>query len=647
MGAVSSIVVLVGMMGGFGVSLGVPPLPETPTLAKIAPEQCLFYLASAGTATPDSKSANQTEQLLAEPDVQKLSAALETMMQAQMSKSTGSKGPLPGMSNADMAEFIKLVVAKPMAVYISGVEMGPGGPSPRGGLAIKFDEDVEQVKAKLTELTKLLPPPMVGTTKINGEDWQTIQPAPGVTIVWGFQKKYFLAAVGAGEMEALIARPRGEMPTWLVKLHKDVPIERVSMVGYLNVKTIREQFGPMGGPKAAVAFDAVGLNNVNSLVSAAGLDETGYVAKTLVSLEGEPQGLLKFSTIGPLSAADLAPIPADAGVAVAIKINPLAVFDAWMEMMGKVDPTEKANILTNLGQTEGQFGLKIREDVLKPLGDSLCVYGSSNGEGLPEAGIVLGVKDSQTAAKTYAKVMQVAEGALQMLADSVSQMTAANKPSVPKLAKDSSSGKDIYTLQVAQPGVPPISWCLTEKELVVSTNIQAYLSRPKEFKSLAASAEIAKTLSGDAGPVTLFYCDVKGLFEKLYMMVPRLPMILQQQGITLTLPALPPAESIARHLTPLISTVRRTPVGIEIAERTPLPGLGVSQSTPVLVALLLPAVQAAREAARRAQSINNLKQIGLAMHRPRKCQEELPAGLHGRQGRQAAVELAGVDLAVH
>ena len=137
--------------------------------------------------------------------------------------------------------------------------------------------------------------------------------------------------------------------------------------------------------------------------------------------------------------------------------------------------------------------------------------------------------------------------------------------------------------------------------------------------------------------------SVQTLMTLAPLAIPALQQGLREGGLRVNLPVsaadLPPAELVARPLFPNVTVATADENGFRWTSRQSLPsfplGGGGVTSVPtaaVLVALLLPAVQSAREAARRTQSRNNMHNMVIALHNYAETHGQLPAGKHPNEG---------------
>ena len=309
--------------GGVGLPLGVPPLPEDVLLGKIAPEECLVYFSSAGMARADTKSSNHTERLFAEPEVRHLAAEVERLIRKGLRESTKGQKPEERELAENIPGLVKVFLTRPFAVYIKDVKaVQEGPPRVRAGLVVSLGEDADQVRTALKALAAALPTKDKEVT-VDGTAFHQLTLHSGPEVTWGIKDGYLFAASGDEEIDALLKRRQGSTPKWLSGLHKAMPVERVATVGMVNVQGLMELLPVLGVPQqAAKVMESLGITGIDRLSGISGLSKEEFVSRSLVSLHGEPKGLLRLAQQKPLTAADLDFIPKDATFALAFRLDP-------------------------------------------------------------------------------------------------------------------------------------------------------------------------------------------------------------------------------------------------------------------------------------------------------------------------------------
>jgi hypothetical protein len=626
---VFGILPLLLFFGGFSLPLGLPPLPEDPVINRVAPAECLAYASWAGTAKPDAKSKNQTEQLLAEPEIQKLIGAIDNAIATGIDRGA-QRGAHDAAVVKDLYPLAKTILTRPTAIFLSKLDVTlQGPPNVQAGAVVSLAEKATAVSETLDRLEKILPPGMASKLEIADSTFHSIQAGPMPPVVWGIRKDYLFVGIGDGVVEGILKRTETEPPAWLAAVRKQLPVDRQSTFVYFNVKQAVSQFVPLGGLKLKVVIDAIGLDNVSYLASVTGLDSKGTVARTLFAIDGEPHGIFHLAGGSPLTAADLDPIPADATLAAAGRCDTQEALELFLAQVAKVDSNAPLEIKRGIRQMEQAIGIDLRADLLKPLGDVWCLYNSPGEGGLLVTGLtgVVQVRDHVRLEATLNKLITLVQAHGEQ-----SEGAQSHSPGTPRIVKTTFGGQTIYHMDVPQRDffLAP-AWCLTEKELIVSTfpqNIKARLSRGKDFLSLATAPDVARAIKqGDAIAVT--YGDTRKIAEFAYPLVcvgaQLICSQLNREGIPLDSSLIPSAAAIFPHLQPTVGIVRRSSAGIESESHGPLAGNGVGPMLPLPMFLFVARSQAqvavARQeavaassamGARRAMSINNLKQIALA-----------------------------------
>jgi len=603
----------------------------------VAPDPCLYFGAWNPPPASAGPTQNHTEQLLAEPEVESFFREVRARIEQGIPLLLDDQpAPVKNAATLVVNNLIDAFWKKSGAVFVEDVSIDPAFESVQVAAALIVQLD-EQVPPTLDAVFELLNRASIGTTQveIQGHDFLQIDipdsPLQSRLLIGGAGEHLLVCLGQSTAANALDRLADQSRPQWLSDLLVRTNVPRQTSVGYFDIKEIVDRFLPLAGPEAEAIADQLGIRSLASLESATGLDQTGTINKVSLRFDGSPTGLFSLADGKPINWDQLKHFPQDTLFAFAVALDTEKILQTLRDLADQTDPSISRDLNRGLSEFREVFGLDLEQDLLDLLGPTVAFHQAAGDGWL--VGMTLSVE--------VADIDQLRANQSQFIDHLQGNDGLADLPFW--IDTQQFDGTDIHTIRFVEFPFPvEPSWCFQNDRMLISLAPQSLrpVISPHPEDAFLPVETITGQQAGDSQLLALAYADAKQQFSLAYMYLQLLKPMLsasmaglddqswERREFMNRLAALTPpsARSIYRHLLPSITVVTRTEDGITTETRQTMPSINVAVASPIMVALLLPAVQAARAAARRTQSANNIRMQMLAVHNFESVYRRLPAG---------------------